>query len=130
MKKNYYLTLGVPENATQEEIKKAYRKLAFKYHPDTNHSNSTKSEEIIKIVNEAYETLSDEKLRLKYDISIGLKQPTPEPEVYKQAQNTQQTYRANTPTKANPWSIFGWAIVLVAFVTLIIVALTEEDKTN
>lgn len=59
---NYYETLGVNENATQDEIKKAYRKLAVKHHPDKGGS-----EETFKNISEAYDTLGDENKRVQYD---------------------------------------------------------------
>lgn len=64
--KDYYKILDIKKGATQSEIKKAYRKLAKKYHPDTNQNNKT-AEEKFKEINEAYEVLSDEKKRNKYD---------------------------------------------------------------
>ena len=63
MSKNYYDVLGVKKTATQEEIKKAYRELCKKYHPDKNGGDDTK----IKEVNEAYATLGDEDKRKQYD---------------------------------------------------------------
>jgi molecular chaperone DnaJ len=65
-KKDFYSVLGVSRTATAEEIKKAYRKLAMKYHPDKNPGNK-KAEEQFKEVSEAYEVLSDEKKRQMYD---------------------------------------------------------------
>ncbi len=64
--KDYYKILGVNKKATQAEIKKAYRKLAMKYHPDKNQGN-TKSEEKFKEISEAYEVLGKEESRSKYD---------------------------------------------------------------
>ncbi len=63
--KDYYKTLGVKKEATDKEIKSAYRKLARKYHPDTN--KSAKAESRFKEIQEAYEVLSDPDKRQKYD---------------------------------------------------------------
>ncbi len=63
MSKDYYKSLGVDKNASQDEIKKAYRKLAHKYHPDKKGGDEAKFKE----VNEAYQTLSDDKKRGQYD---------------------------------------------------------------
>ena len=66
-KKDYYDTLGVPKNASDEDIKKAYRKLAMKHHPDRNQGDSKVSEEKFKEAKEAYEMLSDAQKRAAYD---------------------------------------------------------------
>lgn len=66
-KRDYYEILGVGKNASDEEIKKAYRKLAKKYHPDVNKDNSKEAEAKFKEVNEAYEVLSDSQKRTQYD---------------------------------------------------------------
>jgi molecular chaperone DnaJ len=66
LEKDYYAVLGVPKTATAEEIKKAYRKLARQYHPDTNQGDATK-ETKFKEVSEAYDVLSDGKRRKEYD---------------------------------------------------------------
>src|ERR687898_3361866 len=62
---DHYKTLGVDKKASQDDIKKAYRKLARQYHPDTN--NDTGAEERFKEVSEAYDVLSDPEKRKKYD---------------------------------------------------------------
>ncbi len=67
MGKDYYEILGVPRNATKEEIKRAYRKLAKKYHPDLNPNNREEAEEKFKEISEAYEVLMDDKKREIYD---------------------------------------------------------------
>jgi molecular chaperone DnaJ len=64
--KDYYKTLGVPKTATAAEIKKSYRELARKYHPDAN-KGSAEAEERFKDITEAYNVLSDEKQRKEYD---------------------------------------------------------------
>ncbi len=64
--KDYYKILGVNKNATEDEIKKAFRKLAKKYHPDKNPGNKH-AEEKFKEINEANEVLSDKEKRSKYD---------------------------------------------------------------
>src|SRR5258706_2985513 len=67
-KRDYYETLGVPKNASEEDIKKAYRKLAMKHHPDRNQGDDAKkAEEKFKEAKEAYEMLSDEQKRAAYD---------------------------------------------------------------
>lgn len=66
-KKDYYEVLGVPRDASEADIKKAFRKLAIKYHPDKNRDNPKAAEEKFKEVNEAYSVLSDKNKRAQYD---------------------------------------------------------------
>lgn len=81
---NYYEILGVEKSATQDEIKKAYRTLAFKYHPDRNQGDKT-AEEKFKAITEAYDVLGDETKRRNYDLTGGTQNS------YENAQY-QQTY--------------------------------------
>ena len=71
--KNYYEVLGVSKSASMEDIKKAFRKLAFQYHPDRNKSKV--AEERFKTINEAYQVLSDSKTRSQYDQYGSYSQP-------------------------------------------------------
>lgn len=65
--KDYYEVLGVSKDASDEEIKKAFRKLAIKYHPDKNRDDPKAAEEKFKEINEAYSVLSDKNKRAQYD---------------------------------------------------------------
>ena len=78
--KDYYATLGVPKNATHDDIRKAFRKLARQFHPDVAKDKKT-AESKFKEINEAYEVLSDADKRVKYD-TLGAdwdRQPPPRP---------------------------------------------------
>ena len=84
--KDFYATLGVPKTASAGEIKKAYRKLAQQYHPDTNPGNVV-AEEKFKEVSHAYSVLSDKKTRAEYDQALEeLKQIPPESRFYLDSQ--------------------------------------------
>lgn len=74
---NFYNVLGVDKKADDQEIKRAYHKLAMKWHPDKNRENIVAAEKKFKEINEAYETLSDRKKRSVYDLygEDGLKNP-------------------------------------------------------
>ena len=74
---NYYEVLGVNVGATQDEIKKSFRNLALKYHPDKNGNSEESRQNYMKIV-EAYEVLSDEQARKNYD-SNSLQRPRQAP---------------------------------------------------
>src|ERR1700722_14386636 len=89
--KDYYATLGVKKAATSDEIRKAFRKLARKYHPDVN-PNDKKAEEKFKELSEANDVLSDEKKRKVYD-QVGFYSDQIDPataEAYARQQNGQR----------------------------------------
>jgi curved DNA-binding protein len=65
--KEYYAILGLPEDCSEADIKRAFRKLAFKYHPDTNPGNEKEAEARFKEINEAYGVLGDSAKRQQYD---------------------------------------------------------------
>jgi DnaJ-class molecular chaperone len=67
MAKDYYQILGVPRNATSQQIKKAYRKLAMQYHPDRNQGKEAWANEKFKEINEAFSVLGDPEKRRQYD---------------------------------------------------------------
>ena len=67
-KENYYSILGVDESASPEEIKKSFRKLSMKFHPDKNPGNS-EAEEKFKEISQAYDTLSDTDKKKEYDFT-------------------------------------------------------------
>lgn len=74
--KNYYDILGVGRNASAEEIKKAYRRLARQFHPDVNPGNAA-AEARFKLINEAYGTLSDVSAKEAYDAKLAGSGPVP-----------------------------------------------------
>ena len=65
--KDYYRILGVNKDASAQDIKKAFRQLALRYHPDRNPDNPKQAEEKFKEINEAYEVLGDEQKKRQYD---------------------------------------------------------------
>lgn len=90
--KDYYKLLGVPPTATADEIKKAYRQLALKYHPDRNQGDK-QSETLFKQITEAYEVLSDTDARKSYDYELNRSATADN----NRKQSSQATYEKVTP---------------------------------
>jgi curved DNA-binding protein CbpA len=108
--KNYYDILEVSVNASDEVIRVAYRKLAQKHHPDKNNGDKA-SEEKFKIIQEAYEVLSNQERRALYD------RPFKASYNDSQSTNTEQSYSQSTFSKKKPLS--GLAILLLVFAPII-----------
>ncbi len=103
--KNHYQTLGLENNASQDEIKKAYRKLALKFHPDKNIGDSF-FEELFRGIKDAYDILSNPVTKRKYDLEYNTfisKTNSKENSTYQQnsTRNRQQTYTPNPKPKRN-----------------------------
>lgn len=77
--KDYYKILGVEKTAKEVELKKAYRKMALKWHPDKNSATEeqrVKAEKMFKDINEAYAVLSDKEKKRQYDLGVDPNDPT------------------------------------------------------
>jgi hypothetical protein len=111
MSKNYYEILGVSQDTTEEEIKKAYRELAKKYHPDKDEG----SEEQFKQINLAYATLSDSLKRADYDATLS--------ETYVRAEPSAPAPKAEEVAKSSQRALFAAAYTRAFFVLLMGVAL-------
>ncbi len=93
-----YAILGLGKNASKQEIKQAYKKLAFRFHPDQNPHNPA-AEEKFKLINEAYHILSDEYKKMNYDFtqSQSTNSPASIYQAYRQAQYRQNPYASGVP---------------------------------
>ncbi len=106
---NYYDILGVSKNATADEIKKAYRTLAFKYHPDRNQGNA-EAEEKFKQISAAYDVLGDEAKRRQYDMgSYSNSYSTAGSQTQQQYQRQYQYTYSNPFGEENFWEWFNGA---------------------
>lgn len=108
----YYEVLNIKKNATDKEIKNAYRALAKKYHPDTYKGNKSVAEEKMKQINEAYDILSNKELKEKYDEQFKPKQSSPIDETeYKKSYYNYETseYRSPDPRDADYRSYYNYS---------------------
>ena len=96
---DYYQVLGVNKDATDEEIRRAFRKLAMQYHPDRNPGREKWANEKFKEINKAYKVLSNPEKRAAYDAPV-----------YAQPQITHEPYR---PAQSDQKGFPGWAKFLV-----------------
>ena len=126
---NYYEILGISQNATQDEIKKSFRNLALRYHPDKNRNSEESRQKFMKII-EAYEVLSDERTRKNYDNSSvnkgGSKERWTPPADFGSVYSYEEIKRRYKPSKVEGgmWDIsdkasFGmWKATVLLFICL------------
>lgn len=105
---NHYQILGIPENADSRQIKAAYRSLAKRCHPDTNHGSEAAAE-LFRQLNEAYRILGNEQLRKAYDQKIAAQKPPPKPEPAKPKPQPKTADRPDPQQKFNNflYSVLG-----------------------
>lgn len=117
--KDYYYILGIARNAPQDEIKKAYRKLSVKFHPDKNDGDKF-FEERFKDINEAYETLVDDEKRKVYDAR------------FKESSSATET-PSTPPPKKRParqklYAILGTLVILGPLIRFAVTRINESEK--
>ena len=135
--KNFYALLGVSSTASQEEIKLAYRKLAKRFHPDRNPGDK-QNEERFKEISEAYNVLSDEENKKKYDLKFHYTSNSRSEKKYNPGQTQREppkfrVKKERPPTaaekRATRW-IFGSVIVFVVAITVMIILNPEDDESS
>jgi curved DNA-binding protein CbpA len=134
--KTHYETLGVPRNASQNDIRRAYRKLAVKYHPD-KHLGDKKYESLLKEVNIAYETLSDPAQRDIYDFLLfqnERQQSFPYADSESRGrEETPATSTSDTTTPSHSFhrikALFYFAIAVVVILWLLS-SMSNDDQTS
>ena len=130
---NYYNLLGISQNATDEEIKIAFRKLVHQYHPDKNNGDDKKFKEI----NNAYQILSDKYKRKDYDSSLE-KESKPDSETNKndfkdtnQTNNSETTHNSENTINNEEWNIQEKIIAaVVIFGVILTIGLIGDNKIN
>lgn len=130
--KNYYQILGVKYNATTDEIKKTYRKLAMKFHPDRN-PNDMEAEEQFKKITDAYEHLSNDEKRSIHDFKLQeerrlwQEEQTQEKTAAQRAKTQQPIYAFNSNVN---WGWVFTTFIFLIFGIVIILSLALENKNN
>lgn len=122
MNLDYYKILGVNKNASKEEIKKAYKKLAIKYHPDKNEGDEL-STEIFKKINDAYTTLSDVNKKFIYD----QKQNYTSPKQKKQYKAAPKKNRSINKKEDRKYKLIAFGAMII-FATIIMLIYPEMNK--
>jgi len=97
IEQDYYNVLGISLNANAEEIKRAYRKLAFQYYPDRN-QNDPETNKKMQVINEAYSILADSKRQPAYDLPLGYNAITPK---FAPGSIVKVNYHSNSPYKGH-----------------------------
>lgn len=121
MRKDYYKILGVTKGADDATIKKAFRKLAKQYHPDTNGGNAEAAKKFQEI-NEAYSVLSDEEKRKAYDEDKGEQQNT--------SSNASSSAAKKTTHTANPFAGFTQQNFKMDFGDMMFDEINKKKKTE
>lgn len=126
MKKTLYELLEIQENATQDEIRKAFRQLAIKYHPDKNLDNQSAAEEKFKEIHAAYQILSDTEKKAKYDQILKnnrnneQRKKDEQKEHFKQTRTNQKSTTNYGTNKKNNWGDVVLASITIAALLLIL----------
>lgn len=131
----YYEILGVDRNATEDEIKKAYRKLARKWHPDLNRDNPELAEKKMTEINVAYTTLSNEVSRIDYNKKLDVANAHSSRPKQSTTGKTQTSARPSAKTATNKSSHIDFGNVQSSFETFFgfdpkTKTVTNEDKLN
>jgi curved DNA-binding protein CbpA len=129
--KNYYKILGLTPNANNDEIKKAYRNLSVKYHPDSNLGNKN-TEEIMKEINEAYHILKDANRRKDYDFYFTKYYKPEEIIVYKENKTEdipKENYSSSKSKKKAPLLYIVISLFMIGIILIILLKSNNKNQT-
>lgn len=122
--KNYYKILGAKITDTKEEIKKIYRQLALKFHPDRN-PNNKEAEEQFKKIAEAYEVLSDEEKRKAHDIQLQQEEQRIQREQREKSRESANSFDFNVY-----WGQFVFAFIILILGVAVFSSVTSGSRNN